>query len=311
MKKAYVFSGQGAQYPGMGKELYDNYDIARDIYNKANQALGFDITDICFNGSVEDLKQTEITQPAILTTSIAAYSVFIKETNALPDYVAGLSLGEYSAHVASGTLNFEDAVRLVNKRGKYMQEAVPSGKGAMYAVLGLSKNKMKDAINNNDFGDIVEVANYNTDGQIVIGGEKEACAKAAEYLKEIGAKKVVELPVSAPFHTSMLENAKIALEKELKSVTINMSRIPVITNVTGKIISKNDNIRDLLSKQVVQSVLWQDTVEEFVRLNVGTVIEFGPGKSICGFVKRISKDIKLANVENLQSIEKAIMTIKE
>jgi [acyl-carrier-protein] S-malonyltransferase len=303
-KIAFIFAGQGAQYVGMGKELADNIPVCKKVFEEADKALGFEISKICFEGTKEELDKTENTQPAILTTSIAALKA-LEESGIKPDVVAGLSLGEYSALVCSGVLNFSDAVKLVKKRGKFMQEAVPAGVGTMAAILGLGAEDVKAVCaESNDFG-IVEPANFNCPGQIVIGGEIEAVKLASDKAKERGGK-VIPLSVSAPFHTSMLKLAARKLEEELMSVETQEIKVPVITNVTGDYVKESGNIKELLKKQVMSSVLWENSVKRMIEDGVDTFVELGPGKALSGFVKKIDRKAMVVNVEDLKSLEKAL-----
>ena len=304
MKTAFLFSGQGAQYVGMGKEFYENFECARNIFDEADKALGFSIKDICFENE-EELNKTENTQPAILTMSIAALKI-LEEKGVKADYLAGLSLGEYSAYVASGVFNFNDAVQLVKKRGRFMTEAVPEGIGSMYAIVGLD-NEIVEAVCNeaSQFG-FVSPANYNAPGQLVIAGEAVAAEKAAELAKEKGAKMAVKLNVSGPFHTALLKPASDKLAVELKKININKMNLPVITNVTGAEVENNEDIIPLLIKQVMSPVKWEQSIKVLVDKGVDTFIEVGPGKTLSGFVKRIAKGATIINVEDMKSLDKAI-----
>ena len=309
MKIAFIFSGQGSQYIGMGKELYDNIPSCKKIYDKANEVLGFDLKELIFNGDKEELNITENTQPAILTTSIAILQA-IKDKGINPDIVAGLSLGEYSALVASEALDFETAVSLVKKRGRFMQEAVPQGIGSMVAVIGLNEDKIKKVLKVASERGIVEIANYNTNNQIVIGGESEAVEFASELLKESGARRVIPLKVSGPFHTSLLNQASIKLKNEFENIHFNTPKIKTITNVTADFIENGDEIKNLLINQVTSSVRWSETIERMLDEGIDTFIEIGPLKTLSSFVREISKEkkvaVKIFNVEDLKSLNKTL-----
>jgi [acyl-carrier-protein] S-malonyltransferase len=309
MKTAFIFAGQGSQYIGMGKELYENIPRCKEIFDKANDILGFDIKELIFNGSKEELDITENTQPAILLTSIAAKEAF-EEKGIKADVVAGLSLGEYSALVASKALDFEEALALVKKRGRFMQEAVPVGIGSMVAVIGLSLEKLKSVLEKAREEGVVEIANYNTNNQIVIGGEKEAVEKAKELCLEAGAKRAIELKVSGPFHTSLLEEASIKLKKELENIKFNDPSIKIISNVTADFIEDKNNIKELLFNQVKSSVRWSESVEKMLDMGVDTFIEFGPGRVLSSFIKEISREkgskVRIYNVEDIKSLEKTL-----
>ncbi|OFI06621.1 malonyl CoA-acyl carrier protein transacylase [Clostridium acetireducens DSM 10703] len=308
-KFGFLFSGQGAQYIGMGKDLADNFKCCKEVFQSADEALNFSISNICFNGSKELLDKTENTQPAILTTSIAALKA-IEVYDIKPSIVAGLSLGEYSALVCSKALEFEDAVKLVKKRGKYMQEAVPEGKGTMAAIIGIDKDTIISVCDKVSKKGIVEPANYNCPGQVVISGEIEAVDMACNELKKQGAK-TVKLAVSGPFHSSMLMPAAIKLEKELKNVTINQLEVPVITNVTGDFIEENSKIKSYLKKQVMTTVLWENTINKMIEEGIDTFIEIGPGKVLSTFVKKINRKIKVLNIEDIKSLNRALEKLQK
>ena len=302
MKTAFLFSGQGAQTIGMGKELCENFAVASDTFDAASAAIGIDMKAMIFDGDSETLMITENTQPAILTMSIAAYRV-VESMGFRPDVVAGLSLGEYSAHVAAKSMDFEDAVRLVKKRGKYMQEEVPVGVGAMAAILALEPDAVYAICKDASAKGIVEPANFNCPGQITVAGEKEAVAYACELAKERGAKRAVMLPVSAPFHCSMLKGAGEKLKRELDNVPVSDLTVPLITNVTADYVKSKDEIKELLVRQVSSSVLFEKSLRRMLADGVDTFVEVGPGKTLCGFVKKITKDANVYHVEDMQSLE--------
>lgn len=308
MKTAFIFSGQGSQYAGMGKELYDNYKCVKEVFDKADEVLDFKVTEMCF-GEDERLNETEYTQPALLTMSYAVYKL-MEEKGLRADYVAGLSLGEYSAHAVSGTMNFEEAVKLVRKRGKFMTEAVPKGEGAMCAVLSLDADKIQEACNEVSGTGRCMIANYNAPGQIVIAGDKEAVEKASELVKEKGAKRAVMLNVSGPFHTSLLKPAADKLSEELNNIELKNMTIPVVTNLTAEVVEDKNQVKDILTKQVMNPVKWEQSVKKMIELGVDTFVEMGPGKTLSSFVKKAAKevgaDVAIYNVEDLKTLEKTL-----
>lgn len=311
MKTVFMFSGQGAQYAGMGKDLYENYAVAKEVFDRADEVLGYSIKDICFSDE-EKLGLTEFTQPAILTMSIAAMKV-LQENGINADMTAGLSLGEYSALVASGAMRFEEAVALVQKRGKFMSEAVPAGKGGMFAIIGLDTALVEKACEEavKEVGGVAVPANYNAPGQIVIGGDAATVEKAGEIAKEKGAKLAVKLKVSGPFHTSLLQPAADKLLPELEKMNIGKMEIPVYTNVTAEVLKSESDIVPTLAKQVVSLVRWEHIIRNMYDAGADTFIELGPGKTLCGFVKRTVKGIVNVNVEDTASLEKALLKIKK
>ncbi|MGG7213087.1 ACP S-malonyltransferase [Clostridium nigeriense] len=309
MKIAFIFAGQGSQYIGMGEELYDNILICRETLDKARELLDFDIKELMFNGEKEELDITENTQPAILATSIMAMKA-LEEKGVRPDVVAGLSLGEYSALVAANVLSFDETIPLIRKRGEFMQEAVPVGIGAMVAIIGLELNKIKLALNEASAIGIVEIANYNTQNQIVIGGEKDAVERARKLCLEAGARRAIPLKVSGPFHTSLLESASIKLKEELDKIEFNKPKVKIISNVTADFIENKEEIKEILCKQVKSSVRWSESINKMLDMGVDTFIELGPGRVLSGFVKEISREkslkINIFNVEDLKSLNKTL-----
>lgn len=304
-KTAFIFPGQGAQYVGMGKQIAAQYKSAQDIFDQASEALGLDMGKMVFDGDDETLKVTENTQPAIVTTSVACLQPLL-ERGIKPDFTAGLSLGEYSAHVASGTMDFKTAVALVRKRGKFMQEAVPLGVGTMAAILGLSTDDVIECCKKaSEFG-IVEPANFNCPGQISIAGEVKAVEKAMEFCSEKGAKRAILLAVSAPFHCSMLRPAGERLAAELQNVVLNEIKVPLIANVNAKVVDSASEVKDLLIRQVSSPVLWESSVKLMLENGVDTFVEIGPGKVLGGFVKKISKEARTLNIEDLESLGKTL-----
>jgi len=307
MKIAFIYPGQGAQYAGMGKEIYEKYEEAKEIFERADEALGFNISKLCFEGPEEELMKTENTQPAILTVSVALTRV-LQKRGVKPDVTAGLSLGEYSSLVLAEALDFEDAVRLVKKRGKYMQEVVPEGVGTMAAILGLPNEEVEEICRIASEVGVVEPANYNCPGQLVVSGEVKAVERAVELAKERGAKKAVVLAVSAPFHCSMLKEAGELLAKELEKVEIKDLKVPVISNVTADYVQK-DKVKELLIKQVSHPVFWEQSVRKMIEDGVDTFIEIGPGKTLSGFVKKIDRSRTVLNFEDEESLMKALSAL--
>lgn len=309
-KIACIFPGQGAQYPGMGKELAQNYKEAMNIFDLASERLGIDMKKLCFEGDEEELKKTENTQPSILTVSIALLEV-LKLKGIEPQIAAGLSLGEYSALVASKAISFADAVALVKKRGKYMQEAVPSGEGTMAAIMGIGRESVMECLKMASGYGVVEAANFNCPGQVVIAGHTSAVEKACSILKERGARKAIMLPVSAPFHSSLLKPAGEKLAAELENVNISDNELPVVSNVNAQVIMNKYEIKRCLIEQVSSSVLWEDSIRRMIDLGVDTFIEVGPGRTLSAFVKKIDKSLYVHNVENIETLENTIVSIRE
>ncbi len=304
-KTAFVFPGQASQYPGMGKELADKYPVARAVFDEADKALGFSISQMCFAGSEEDLKQTANTQPAILTCSVAIYRI-LEEKGMTPDFVAGHSLGEYSALVAAGSLKFSDAVKIVYKRGKYMQEAVPAGLGAMAAIMGLSHAVVMDACKRAAEGQVCSPANLNSPEQTVISGHAEAVKRAVEIASQLGAKRAVILPVSAPFHCALMMPAQEKLEKDLRKTEFAALRVPLVTNVDADTETSGDEARDALIRQVTMPVRWEESVRELIDEGVNTFVEVGPSRVLTGLLRQIERSVGTLNVEDEKSLATAV-----
>jgi [acyl-carrier-protein] S-malonyltransferase len=306
---AFVFPGQGAQYIGMAKEICGEYPKSAEIFKQASEALGIDMENMVFNGDEQTLKITENTQPAIVTASIACLQPLVDE-GIQADYTAGLSLGEYAAHIYSGTFTFADGVMLLKKRGRFMQEAVPVGVGAMSAIIGMNREEVLNVCAlAREYG-IVEPSNFNCPGQIVITGEKKAVEKASEIALSNGAKKAVPLAVSAPFHCSMMVQAGKKLEKELDTVPVHPMKVPVVANVTGEIVPSVESVKETLVHQVSSPVLWEDCVRTMIGKGVNTFVEIGPGKVLCGFIRKIDRNVTVLNVEDIASLEAALKVLR-
>ncbi len=304
-KRVFMFPGQGAQYVGMGKEFYDTMPEVKAIYDKASEVTGLDIPALCFTEN-EQINITEYTQIAMVTTE-AAILTALRLAGIEADVTAGLSLGEYGALIAAGVLSMEDAFALVRKRGIYMQEAVPTG-GAMSAVLGLDGTIIDEICTKTaeEMNQVVSVANYNCPGQIVITGAQEAVEKAGERCKEAGAKRVVALKVSGPFHSQMLKDAGERLAESLADVTVNEPQIPYLANVTADYVTTTEPIKDLLAKQVCAPVKWQQTVEKLIADGADEFVEIGPGRTLCGFLKKINRDITAVNIDTMEDFNKYV-----
>ena len=307
-KVAFVFPGQASQYPGMGKELAEMYPSAKAVFDEADKALGFSISKMCFEGSEEELKLTANTQPAILTCSIATYRV-LEEKGLAPDFVAGHSLGEYSALVAAGSLKFSDAVRLVRNRGSYMQEAVPAGKGAMAAIMGLSPAVVSDVCKRAAQGQVCAPANLNSPDQTVISGDADAIKRAVELASQAGAKRATILPVSAPFHSTLMMPAQEKLEHELKKTHFDKLRVPLVTNVDADTIETGEQAREALVRQVTAAVHWEESVRMLIEEGVNTFVEVGPGKVLTGLLRQIERSVATLNVEDETSLLKTVEKI--
>ena len=302
---AFLFPGQGSQAVGMGKDLAEKYPTARRTFEEADEALGYKLSQLCFEGPEEQLRLTEVTQPAILTASIAALRV-LEGRMPKPAYVAGHSLGEYSAHVAAGTISFADAVRTVRCRGKYMQEAVPVGMGAMAAILGMDVEKVTAVCHDAAQGEVCDPANLNSPQQIVISGHTAAVERAAKLANERGAKRAQLLTVSAPFHCSLMKPAQDRLEADLNALTFQKPVFPVVSNVDAKLISDCDPARDALIRQVTGSVKWDQSMRLLMASGLQTFVEVGPGKVLCGLMRQIDRTRRCANVGDEASLQKAL-----
>jgi [acyl-carrier-protein] S-malonyltransferase len=301
-KLAFLFPGQASQYCGMGRDLAEHFPESKAVFDEADAALGFSITHTCFEGSEDALKLTENTQPAILTVSTAAYRA-LEKLGIVPDFVAGHSLGEYSALVAAGGLEFSAAVKLVRARGKYMQEAVPPGQGAMAAILGLSPTEVADICKKAAENDVVSPANLNSPEQTVISGSAAAVKRAVEIASQSGAKRAVILPVSAPFHCALMMPAQVRLESDLRTTKFSALKIPLITNVDAEAISTGDEARDALIRQVTAPVRWLDSVRDMIESGVTVFVEVGPGKVLTGLLRQIDRSVRVFNVEDSASLQ--------
>lgn len=308
-KKAFIFPGQGAQYPGMGKEIYVRFEEARQTYKKANEVLGFDISEICFNGRQDELDKTSMCQPAILVTSIAILNILKNRgVNGAAEccVTAGLSLGEYTAHVIAGSISFEDAVRLVYMRGKFMQEACEQNPGGMMAILGLSdKDVIEICEQGRPFGEVC-VANYNSPGQVVISGEINALKYVSNLAKEKGAK-TIQLKVDGAFHSNLMSSAKERLKREIGKTTISRARIPVIANINARYVTEPAEIRASLIRQLNSPVLWCQSMQAIINNGINKFYEFGPGKVLAGLLRKIDPTIEVKNIESIESIEENLI----
>jgi [acyl-carrier-protein] S-malonyltransferase len=302
---AFLFPGQGSQVVGMGKDLADRYPVAQQTFEEADEALGSELSRLCFEGPEEQLRLTENTQPAILTVSVAAWRV-INEKGVKPAFVAGHSLGEYSGHVAAGTLSFADAVRSVRNRGRYMQEAVPVGLGAMAAILGMSPDAVSAVCADAAQGEVCEPANINSPEQIVISGHTTAVERAVKLAEERGAKRAKLLPVSAPFHCSLMKPAQEKLAVDLKSIQFSAPQFPVVCNVDARALEQAEPAREALIRQVTGSVKWNESVQWLIARSVQTFVEVGPGKILCGLMRQIDRSKKCLNVEDEASLQKTL-----
>ena len=309
-KLAFLFPGQASQYPGMGRDLAANFPESRAVFDEADASLGFAISKLCFEGPEEELKLTENTQPAILTVSVAAYRAREKR-GITPDFTAGHSLGEYSALVAAGALDFSAAVKIVRQRGRYMQEAVPAGEGAMAAILGLSPADVAEVCKKAAGGEVVSPANLNSPEQTVIAGSAAAVKRAVEIASQSGAKRAVILPVSAPFHCALLAPAQKRLEPDLRAAKFAELRFPLITNVDAEVVTSGEEAREALIRQVTMPVRWLDSVHEMVDQGVNIFVEVGPGKVLSGLLRQIDRSVRCFSVEDAASLQATLDKITQ
>lgn len=306
-KIGFVYAGQGSQVVGMGKSFYDNYQIAKDVFD--NIDLDIDVKKLCFEGPIEELSKTSNTQPCMVTVAIIATRL-LKENGIVPDYVAGLSLGEYSALNVAGVLTDNDAIDLVRFRGQAMERAAAGIESKMFAIIGLDRELLNEAVNEaKDLG-FVAIANYNCPGQLVIAGEVDAVTKASELALEKGARRAIPLNTSGPFHTELLAPASKELKEKFTTVTFNEMQIPVVFNSSAKELEPGTSIAKMLEKQVMSSVYFEDSIRYMISKGVDTIIEIGPGKVLSGFIRKIDKSIKTYQVEDQASLEKTLMGLK-
>ncbi len=309
MKTAFIFPGQGSQYVGMAKEFIENFPESREVFDSAGSVLGYNLVKLCLEGPADKLNLTENTQPAILAASLAILKP-LERRGLSAEAAAGHSLGEYTAITAAGGLGFKDAVSLVQKRGRYMQEAVPQGTGLMAAVLGLEREAVEKACHEAAKNGIVAPANYNSPGQIVIAGEKKAVEAAIELIKAAGAKKTVPLAVSVPSHCAMMKQAGERLARELENITINDLRMPIVNNADAKFLKTASELRPSLIRQISSPLFWEDSIKKMASEGFDTFIELGPGKVLSGLVRRIAKDSKIMNVEDMKGMDECLKALQ-
>jgi [acyl-carrier-protein] S-malonyltransferase len=307
-KVAFVFPGQGSQYVGMGKDIYENFAEARDIFSEASKEIGYDVAKLCFEDPAKELNKTFRTQPAILTVSIAINMVLLSK-GVKPSVVAGHSLGEYSALVCAEVLSFRDAVKISEKRGQFMQKAVPEGKGLMAAILGLERNKIDEICLSLQSG-YASPANYNSPGQIVIAGEREAVEEAMRLARENGAKRAIPLSVSVPSHCTLMADASQRLAGLLDGIEFKSPQISLVNNADAMFLSDRDSIKNSLIRQLSNPLLWEDSIRAIVDSGIDTLVEVGPGKVLSGLIKRIEPSVKVLNVEDMKSLENTLASIK-
>lgn len=311
-KVAFIYPGQGSQQVGMGKEFFERHDLAKDYFERTNEVLGYDLKEIMFQGPKEELTKTENTQPALLLVS-AIITSLLKEHQIIPEVAAGHSLGEYSALTATNAISFEEAVLLVHKRGKLMESAYPSGKGAMAAVLGLNQDAIQEVLNNIivELSSTVEIANLNCPGQIVISGTKEAIDEAVIQLKEAGAKRVLPLAVSGPFHSSLMKPAASKLEEEISTCNWNDSDVPIYANVTADKVKDKKEIQQLLVEQLYSPVRFEEIITKLLEEDLDAIVEVGTGKVLTGLVKKVNRRANVFSVQDIESFEQFIKWAKE